>query len=212
EAISRGADSAGRSLVLAAFGATLVTMFGFCCGYLVHYRAHRLWRAVDTLTLMLFTIPGTVTGIGLIALWNRPFTGFLYASAGMITLAYLAQYTGLSSRIVQGTLSNVPPSREEAAQMSGAPWLARVWYIMIPPALPGIAAAWAIAFVFCFRDLGASMLVYPPGQDTLPIRVFTMMANGAPSLVSALCVMLVVCTLAPLASLGLLLRSARSLR
>src|SRR5262249_54455496 len=156
--------------------------------------------------LLLFTLPGTVIGIGLIALWNRPFTGFLYGSAGIIILAYVAQYTALSSRIVQATLSNVPPSREEAGQMSGASWLAGVWYLVIPAALPGIAAAWAIGFVFCFRDLGASMLVYPPGQDTLPVRIFTTMANGAPSLVSALCVVLVVCTLAPLAILALLFR------
>src|SRR5262249_5773485 len=153
----------------------------FCCGYLVHYRALRLWRAVDTLTLLLFTLPGTVIGIGLIALWNRPFTGFLYASAIIIILAYLAQYTVVPGRIVQAALANLPPSREEAAQMSGAPWLARIWYIVLPAALPGVAAAWAMAFVFCLRDLGASMLVYPPGQDTLPVRIFTMMANGAPS-------------------------------
>ena len=120
--------------------------------------------------------------------------------------------TPLSSRIVQATLANVPPSREEAAQMIGAPWLARVWYVVIPAALPGVAAAWAIAFVFCLRDLGASMLVYPPGQDTLPVRIFTLMAKGAPSLVSALCVLLVACTLAPLAVLGLLFRGVRSFR
>src|SRR5262249_35117855 len=153
---------------------------------------------------LLFTLPGTVIGIGLIVLWNRPFTGFLYASAGMVVLAYVAQYTALTSRIVQATLANVPPSGEEAAQMSGVPWLARVWYVAIPAALPGVAAAWAIAFIFCLRDLGASMLLYPPGHDTLPVRIFTLMANGAPSLVSALCVMLVACTLIPLAILGLL--------
>jgi iron(III) transport system permease protein len=212
EAITKGADSAGRSLALASLGATLLTAFGFCCGYLIHYRALRLWRAVDTFTLLLFTLPGTVIGIGLIALWNRPFTSFLYASASMIIFAYLAQYTALSSRIVQATLANVPPSREEAAQMTGAPWMARVWYVVIPAALPGVATAWAIAFVFCLRDLGASMLVYPPGQDTLPVRIFTLMANGAPSLVSALCVLLVACTLAPLAVLGLVCRGVRSFR
>lgn len=209
EAIAKGAESAGRSLLLAAVGATLLTAFGLCCGYLVHHRALRLWRAVDTLTLLLFTLPGTVIGIGLIALWNRPFTGFLYASAGMVVLAYLAQYTALTSRIVQATLANVPPSREEAAQTSGVPWFARVWYVVIPAALPGIAASWSIAFVFCLRDLGASMLVYPPGQETLPVRIFTLMANGAPNLVSALCVLLMACTLLPLAILGLLFQALR---
>jgi iron(III) transport system permease protein len=212
EAWSKAAHSLWRSLVFAAVGATLLTVFGFLCGYLIHHRSFRLWRAVDTLTLLLFTLPGTVIGVGLIALWNRPATGFLYASAGMVILAYLAQYTALTSRITLATLGNVPQSLEEAAQMTGAPWLARMTCVVLPAALPGVVAAWLTGFIFCLRDLGASMLVYPAGQDTLPVRIYTMMANGAPSLISALCVMLVAVALISLAILGWLLRVVGSNR
>ena len=206
EAWSKAAGSLGRSLVFASVGATLLTAFGFFCGYFIHHRALRLWRAADTLTLLLFTLPGTVIGMGLIALWNRPSTGFLYASAAMVILAYLAQYTVLASRVTLATLANVPPSLEEAAQMTGAPWLTRIWRVVIPAALPGIIAAWVISFILCLRDLGASMLVYPAGQDTLPVRIFTLMANGAPSLIAALCVILVGVTLVSLGILGWLFR------
>jgi iron(III) transport system permease protein len=212
EAWSKAADSLGRSLVFAGVGATLLTVIGFFCGYLVHHRALRLWRAVDTLTLLLFTLPGTVLGVGLIALWNRVGTGFLYSSAAMVILAYLAQYTALPSRITLATLANVPHSLEEAAQMTGAPWLVRIWYVVVPAALPGVIAAWLIGFIFCLRDLGASMLVYPAGQDTLPVRIFTLMANGAPSLIAALCVILVAATLVSLVILGVLLRATASHR
>ncbi len=212
EAWSKAADSLGRSLVFAGIGATLLTVIGFLCGYLIHHRALRFWRAVDTLTLLLFTLPGTVIGVGLIVLWNRPGTGFLYASAAMVIFAYLAQYTALTSRITLATLANVPRSLEEVAQMTGAPWLARIWHVVMPAAFPGVIAAWLIGFIFCLRDLGASMLVYPAGQDTLPVRIFTLMANGAPSLISALCVILVTVTLSSLAILGSLFRATASQR
>jgi len=202
EAWSRAAASLGRSVVLAAAGATLLTVIGFFCGYLIHHRALGLWSAVDTLTLLLFTMPGTVIGVGLIALWNRPSTAFLYTSAAMVILAYVAQYTALTSRITVATLANIPRSLEEAAQVTGAPWLARVRDVVVPAALPGLVGAWLMGFLFCLRDLGASMLVYPAGQDTLPVRIFTLMANGAPSLVSALCVILVAAALISLALLG----------
>ena len=212
DALEKSADSLERSLVFAGIGATLLTMFGFFCGYFMHHRAFRLWRAVDTLTLLLFTLPGTVIGIGLIALWNRPGTGWLYASAAIVILAYLAQYTALTSRIMLATLANVPRSLEEAAQMAGAHWLACIWHVVVPAALPGLIASWLVGFIFCLRDLGASMLVYPAGQDTLPVRIFTLMANGAPSLISALCVILVAITLVSLAGLGLLFRAAGNRR
>jgi iron(III) transport system permease protein len=212
EAWSKAADSLGRSLLFAGIGATLLTLVGFFCGYLIHHRALRLWRAVDTLTLLLFTLPGTVIGVGLIVLWNRPGTGFLYASAAIVVLAYLAQYSALTSRITLATLANVPASVEEAAQMAGAPWFARLRHVVVPAALPGVIAAWLVGFIFCLRDLGASMLVYPAGQDTLPVRIFTLMANGAPSLISALCVILIAVTLMSLAILGWLVRVSTSHR
>jgi iron(III) transport system permease protein len=212
EAWRKGADSLGRGLVFAAVGASALTVLGFFCGYLIHHRALRLWRAVDTLTLLLFTLPGTVIGVGLIALWNRPATGFLYASAAIVILAYLAQYTALTSRVTLATLANVPQSLEESARMTGAPWLVRIWHVLLPVALPGVIAAWLIGFIFCLRDLGASMVVYPAGQDTLPVRIYTVMANGAPSLISALCVMLVAVALSSLAILGVSFRALRKPR
>jgi len=208
EAWRQAASSLGRSLVLAATGATLLMLLGFFCGYLIRTRTMRLWRALDTLTLLLFTLPGTVIGMGLIALWNRPGTAFVYASAAMVILAYLAQYIALTSRITVATLFNVPQSLEEAAQIAGAPWLARIRHIVVPVGLPGLVGGWLIGFIFCMRDLGASMLVYPPGQETLSVRILTLMANGTPSLISALCVMLVAVALSALGLLGLFFRTA----
>jgi len=207
QAWSVAADSLGRSLVFAVLGASLLTILGFFCGYLIHRRAFPFWRVVDTLTLLLFTLPGTVIGVGLIALWNRPMTGFIYGSAAIVMLAYLAQYTVLTSRISLATLAAVPDSLEEAAQMTGAPWLARIFHIVVPAALPGLVAAWLIGFIFCLRDLGASMLVYPAGQDTLTVRIYTSMANGAPNLVAALCVILVFATLIALTTFSWVFRA-----
>jgi iron(III) transport system permease protein len=145
--------------------------------------------------------------VGLIALWNHSATAMVYASSAMIVLAYLAQYSALTSRMSAAVLGSVPTSLEDAAQMSGAPWLARIGTVVLPIALPGVLAAWIVAFIFCLRDLGASMLVYPAGADTLPIRIFTLMANGAPSTIAAACVNLIAVNLAMLAILAASLRA-----
>ena len=62
----------------------------------------------------------------------------------------------------------------------------------------GLIGAWIIAYIFCLRDLGITLVVYPPGFDTLPVRILTLMANGTPSLIAALCVILIAVTLLPL--------------
>ena len=70
--------------------------------------------------------------------------------------------------------------------------------IVAPLAKRGLIATWVIGYIFCLRDLGITLVVYPPGSDTLPVRILTLMANGAPSLIAALCVILIAVTLLPL--------------
>ena len=60
-----------------------------------------------------------------------------------------------------------------------------------------LALSWLVAYIFCLRDTGISMLVYPPGSDPLTVRIFTLMANGEPAMIAALCVLLVVVSLVP---------------
>ena len=81
--------------------------------------------------------------------------------------------------------------------------------VVLPLARRGLVAVWVIAYVFCLRDLGVSMVVYPPGLDTLPVRILTLMANGAPSLIAALCIILIAVTLLPLGAVALWSNRAR---
>jgi iron(III) transport system permease protein len=198
EAYLRASDSVLRSVILGAIGASLLTLLGFLCGYLVHSRALPWWRSVDALALFLFTLPGTVIGIGLISLWNRPITNVIYATPAMIVLGYLAQYAFIAMRMMAASLGRIPASLERAAQLSGASWFMTLRAIVAPMAKRGLTATWIIAYVFCLRDVGITMVVYPPGSDTLPVRTLTLMANGAPSLISALCVILIMAMLLPL--------------
>jgi iron(III) transport system permease protein len=48
------------------------------------------------------------------------------------------------------------------------------------------------------------MLVYPAGHETLPVRIFTLMANGSPQLIAALCMIMITATLLPAGILWML--------
>ncbi len=191
-----------RSVAYAGLGAVLLTVVGFLAGYLIHSRALPIWRAIDGFTLILFAMPGSVLGIGLVALWNHSITAWIYTTPAIILLGFVAQYVALTSRFAVSALSQIPPSMEEAAQMAGAGWWRRLTRILAPLAGRGLVAAWLVAFVFCLRDLSISTMVYPPGHDLFTTRTFTLMANGAPEMIAAMCVMLIAAALLPVGVLG----------
>jgi iron(III) transport system permease protein len=74
--------------------------------------------------------------------------------------------------------------------------------IVLPQIRFGLAAAWVIVFILAFGELGVSILVAPPGEATLPIRVYTIIANAPPSDVAALALLQAGVILVPLAVLG----------
>ena len=211
QAIARGGDSLLRSLTYAVIGASALSVLGFFSGYLIHTKALSFWQSIDSMTIFLFALPSTLIGIGLVLLWNRPLTNLIYATPAIIIFGYIAQYTALTSRITASTLTQIPPSMEEAAQIVGARWLRRAALIVVPLAKRGLLAGWLVGYIFCLRDTGISMMVYPPGHDTFPVRIFTLMANGSADFIAALCVIMIVATLLPLGFLVMLFKSRRLL-
>jgi iron(III) transport system permease protein len=202
EAIGRAGGSAVRSVAYAAIASTVLCVLGFFLAYLLHRRALAWWW-MDALTLFLFTLPGTVIGIGLIALWNHPSTKWVYSSPALLIIGLVAQYSVLGSRPILAGFSQLPASLEEAAEIAGSGWFRRVFVILAPLVRPAMLAAWAIGFLFCLRDLSLPLLLAPPGGDTLTARTMTLMANGSPELIAALSMISMSLALVPLGVLGI---------
>ena len=200
------ADSRGalvNSLLLATIGATAIVSVAVWLGYARARLGGRLGQSIDVLFIVLFAVPSTIVGVGLIGLWNRsaPF-GELYGTDAMLVLGYLARFIPVTALALAASTQYVPVSHEQAAAVSGAGWLRTMWRIVLPQMRLGLAAAWIIAFVLVFGELGVSILVAPPGEATLPIRVYTIIANTPSSHVAALALLQTAVVFVPLAALG----------
>jgi iron(III) transport system permease protein len=202
DAWNRAGASALRSAAYAAIAATVVTGIGLILGYAIERHKTAPWRAMDGLSFFLFTLPGTVTGVGLIVLWNRPALNWIYATPAMLLLAYVAQYSVIGIRITAAGLKQVPASMEEAAEIAGVTWRVRMHRVLIPLLAPILITAWSVTFIFCLRDVSLPLLLAPPGRDTLTARTMTLMANGSPDLIAALCLLIFPLAVIPLAALA----------
>jgi iron(III) transport system permease protein len=192
-----------NSLLLATAGATAVVSVAVWLGYARARATGRIGQGADILFIVVFAVPSTIVGVGLIGLWNRPGPfGAVYGTSAMLLLGYLARFVPVATLALAASTRYVPVSHEEAAAVSGAGWLRTMWRIVLPQIRLGLAAAWVLAFVLAFGELGASILVAPPGEATLPIRVYTIIANAPASQVAALALLQTAVIFIPLAVLG----------
>ena len=72
---------------------------------------------------------------------------------GGLILTYLSAITPLLVWILMGYFATLPIDVERASRIDGCSRLKVLWYVIIPMAMPGISAAFIIAFLFCWNEL-----------------------------------------------------------
>jgi len=200
-------DAIINSFALAGAGATFVVALAALVGY-GRARMRTRWRwLLDLAFITLFAVPGTVVGIGLIGLWNHAdWRGEIYASRLIIVIAYLSRFAPAAALLLAASVRQIPVSFEEAAVVAGASWLRTFCRITLPQMFTGLCMAWVVAFIFAIGEIGATALVAPPGESTLPVRVYTLIANTPTSNLAALTLAQVTIVFLPLALFALFVR------
>jgi len=193
------------SVLLSLIAATSIVVLGLVLGYARGRMQSRSGALLADLILIgAFAMPSTVVGVGIIGLWNRPTIPIeLYASSIIIVLGYMARFLPVAVLIISASVRQVPISSEEAAAISGVSWFRGFWRIVVPQVRGGVIAAWVAVFVFTFGELGTTVLVTPPGESTLPVRVYTLIANAHQGEIATLALLQVLATVVPMFLLGL---------
>lgn len=179
----------GYSLTVALLAALFCLPLGYAVARntLLDGRRWGWWLAL----VAPLALPGSLVGVGLIALWNQPLWPALYGGDLMPVLAALARYTPLAAIIIAATLRRVNPALIEAASLLESSRL-RTWLLIRLPLLaPGFLAAAGLVFCLTLGELSATLLVAPPGQATLTMRIYNYLHYGASETVAGLCLALV---------------------
>lgn len=189
-AVKESTNAITNSIVLALCGAFFTVGLGLLLGYGRARSRTRLGRLSDLAFVVLFAAPSTVIGVGLIGLWNRPgLPGEIYRSPLIVVIAYLARLVSVAALILASAVRQTPSSMEEAAEVAGASWPRAFARIVFPQITGATVVAFVVSFIFAFGELGATVLVAPPGESTLPVRIYTLIANAPSSQVASLALM-----------------------
>jgi len=200
----------GSSLSIAALSATAAVALATLLGWfsqrgawlsgkrlLQHREAPRTAVRWATLALaaVCLAVPGPLVGLGLITLLNRPEVPQL---AWLYNRSILAPWAALLIRalpiavlVMWHALRTVPREMIDAAAVDGAGSLRRLVLVALPNRLPALALAWVVAMAVALGDLAASVMVLPPGVDTLSRRIFGLLHSGQEAEVAGICLALV---------------------
>jgi iron(III) transport system permease protein len=143
-----------------------------------------------------YAIPGTVLGLSLILLYNT-YLPWLYGTVAMLVLAYLIRFLTQSLQGLEAALGSINPHLEEAARSLAASPALVLRRVLVPLLRPTLIAVWALVFISSMKELDATLLLRPPGFDTLPVRVYIHTVEAEYSKAAALSLLLIAFTALP---------------
>ncbi len=147
------------------------------------------------LVILPLAVPAPLIGVGLITLWNRSWPlGEVYGSEAMPVLAAVARFAPLAALIVLAHRRRLDPLLFDAVQLVDRP-VAAIWQVRLPLLAPGLIAAGAVTFALTLGELGATLLVAPPGRGTLTMRIYNYLHYGSTDAVAGLCLAMAAGTL-----------------
>jgi iron(III) transport system permease protein len=139
-------------------------------------------------------ISGPLLGLAVIRLLNQPNVPMLFCLYDSIFAPWLTLWIrGLppATLIMWHALRSIPPEMLDCAAVDGAGPLARLWRVALPCRLWALALAWVVSLAVALGDLAASILVLPPGVDTLSRHIFGLLHYGVEDRVAGICLALI---------------------
>jgi iron(III) transport system permease protein len=193
-------DAIKNSLILAVTGATISVAIGLFQAYYLRGSAHRFRSFVDALISFPLGIPPIILGVAcLIIAVRTPLAGTLT----LILIAYVARFFPYATRNVAAMMLSFNPELEQSARCCGASFLQTLWHIMLPLLKPALVASWIMLAVTFVRELGATILLYARGTETLSVAL-VVLADRSTGYVAALAVIQVVLLIGAFALLRLM--------
>jgi ABC-type spermidine/putrescine transport system, permease component II len=109
---------------------------------------------------------------------------------------------------VSAGLAAVDPNLSRAAASLGFRWPSIVWHVELPLVRRSVLAGGILAFAVCFDEAVLAYFLSPPGQQTLPTKIWTSASESASPTIAAASA-LVICLAITLLAVAAVLRPRR---
>ena len=132
----------------------------------------KLTRLLERASYVGFALPAIAVALGLV-FFGASYATPLYQTLPLLILAYVVLYLPGSVGATRTSMLQVNPRIEEAARNLGARSFRRLITVTVPMVAPGILAGAALVFLLTMKELPATLILAPPGFQTLATSVWS---------------------------------------
>jgi iron(III) transport system permease protein len=180
--------TASDTVIYAMGAAGVAVILGFLLAFFVG-RQQRLRTVALAVMLMVFALPPAMTSLGLVYLGTEApaWADLLLRSRLTVCIALGLRFLPVAAMIALWVWGSSSPSWALVAGVHGVSIQTYLRRILLPFVLPAGLLSVLLVALLASADIGTVLLLHPPGAGSLPLAIFTIMANAPESLVASLC-------------------------
>ena len=179
--------SSTKNSIIAGLAAAFFGILISCImAYLLQRTNVKGKRIPDFLITLGSGTPSVTIALALIISMSGKFKINIYNTLTIMIIAYMIKYMLMGMRTVVSAMSQVHPSLEEAAQISGANWLRMLKDVTVPLIGASIVAGFFLIFMPSFYELTMSTLLYSSNTKTIGYELYIYQTYHSQQVASAL--------------------------
>ncbi|UDL94147.1 ABC transporter permease subunit [Lichenihabitans sp. PAMC28606] len=193
-------DAIWASLATGLVASLVALVAGTWAALALRLQGERWGRLLGLLFFVPSAVPSVSVGLGLLVGFSqKPF--LLNGTIAIVLIAHFVLVSAFTFGTVSAGLMRLAPDYEQVASSLGARPSYQLIHVTLPLIAPYLVAAFGLSFALSMGELGATVMLYPPGWVTLPVAIFGQTDRGDIFSGAALTMVLVVTTLALLLGL-----------
>lgn len=198
-----GIEAIKDTLIIACIATPLGGLLAVLVGYVTARLKVRGRKTLETISLLNYTLPGTVVGIAYIIAFNdKPL--ILTGTLAILVAAYLFRYSSAGIRNVIAALTQIDPSIEEASRSLGAGSARTFVSITIPLVLPAVLSGMKYLFIHSMTAISATIFLVSVNWTLITTRILECMTELQFAQACAFSVILILLVFAASATMTLL--------
>lgn len=170
-------SSVRNTLIIPILSLIVIVVLAMLIAYISVRRRNPFSKAVDTISMIPYVIPGTVLGIALLSCFNKKplmFSGTMFIMCMALVIRRLPYTIRSSSAILQ----QLPITVEEAAQSLGASKAKTFFKVTAPMMSSGVVSGAILSWVTMIAELSTAIILYTGRTQTLTVAIYTQIIRG----------------------------------
>jgi ABC-type Fe3+ transport system permease subunit len=165
-------------------------------------------RARTTALVVLLALPPALAAIGVSRVATSAPSQLDWLTRSQLTVALVLglRFLPVATLVMMRATGSLSPSWMDAARVHGVSAPRLLVRVILPNLASALVVSLLMVTVLAAADITTTHLLQPPGSQSLPVAIFTVMANSPEGLVASLCLLYLLCVVFLLAAASNLLR------